>query len=407
MWAAAGGGWGTAANVRETGLPGWSDLDLRLGLVEARREVGVPGGVALGVRADAAWAQLRTGAGEETVDGQTAAVNQLRAGAEVSWPLRWADGSVSPFGEMHVRRHGGAGQRGDGLEVVAGTRLAQGWLRVDAQGRLLVLHSALGYRERGVGVTVGIGSRDREGLSLSVSPRWGDGASSGGTLWQEQVYGRYLPEAATDEWALDARGDYGLRLPGGTVADVVRVAEPVGLRPPVPGRRAGRRWRVAPAALVASDPADVVEAPVAAADAPANAASPAPRLRTVAVARFVNRSAAPADAWVGRGIVESVAIGFEQLFAVRMIRAGAAGRAGERVRPARLADRRRVRAGRWMAPHRREGDRRVDRPVVASATDEGAWGDLFALQDRITDALAAALVAEPPAASLRAAARRR
>ena len=128
--------------------------------------------------------------------------------------MRWNNGSFSPFGEAHARRDAGAGQTGTGLEVVVGTRLAQGWLRVDAQGRLLALHSASGYRERGVAVMLGIGSQDREGLSLSVSPRWGDAATGGGTLWQEQVWRSTLPEAA-DEWALDARGEYGMRLPGG------------------------------------------------------------------------------------------------------------------------------------------------------------------------------------------------
>ena len=214
VWATAGAGWGTAANVRETGRAGTSDLGLRLGLVEVRRSLDRPGGFEFGVRADAAWAQLRIGAGEETVDGQTAAVNQLRAGVEVSRPVRWNNGSFSPFGEAHARRDAGAGQTGTGLEVVVGTRLAQGWLRVDAQGRLLALHSASGYRERGVAVMLGIGSQDREGLSLSVSPRWGDAATGGGTLWQEQVWRSTLPEAA-DEWALDARGEYGMRLPGG------------------------------------------------------------------------------------------------------------------------------------------------------------------------------------------------
>ncbi|MCY4509578.1 MAG: hypothetical protein OXG35_21820, partial [Acidobacteria bacterium] len=181
-----------------------------------RRELGEAGGVRFGVRADAAWAQLRTGKGEETIDRQTAAVNQVRAGAEVSRPARLDNGlSLSPFGEAHVRRDGGAGQAGTGLEVAAGTRLVAGRLRVDAQGRLLVLHSASGYRERGVGVTVGVGSRDREGLSLSVSPRWGDAVAGGGTLWQEQVYRSYVPEAMGDAWALDARGEYGVRLRSG------------------------------------------------------------------------------------------------------------------------------------------------------------------------------------------------
>ena len=217
VWVAAGGGWGSAENVRQTGRAGTSGLNLRLGLAEVRRQIGAAGGgMRFAARADAAWAQLRTGTGEETIDRQVAAVNQVRAGAEVSRPLRWDNGaSLSPFGELHVRRDGGAGQTGTGMEVVAGTRFAAGRVRVDAQGRLLVLHSASGYRERGVGVTLGVRSRDRTGLSLSVSPRWGDAATGGGTLWQEHVYRRYLPKATGDAWAMDARGEYGVRLPSG------------------------------------------------------------------------------------------------------------------------------------------------------------------------------------------------
>lgn len=45
-----------------------------------------------------------------------------------------------------------------------------------------------------------------------MSPRWGDAATSGGTLWQEQVYRHYVPEAMGDAWAVDARGEYGVRL---------------------------------------------------------------------------------------------------------------------------------------------------------------------------------------------------
>ena len=216
VWAAAGGGRGTAENVRETGRVGTSDLGLRLGLVEVRRDLDPVGRVEIALRADAAWARLRTGAGDETVDRLSAAVNQVRAGAEVSRPVRWDNGlSLSPVGEVHVRRDGGAGQPGTGLEVAAGTRLAAGRLRVDAQGRVLVLHSASGYRERGVGVTIGIGGGNPEGLSLSVSPRWGDAAAGGGTLWQEQVYRSYLPDAMGDAWTVDARGEYGMRLRGG------------------------------------------------------------------------------------------------------------------------------------------------------------------------------------------------
>jgi len=60
-----------------------------------------------------------------------------------------------------------------------------------------------------------VGDGNQEGLSLSVSPRWGDAAAGGGALWQDQVYRRYRPEAAGDEWALDVRGEYGTRLGSG------------------------------------------------------------------------------------------------------------------------------------------------------------------------------------------------
>ncbi|MCY4661128.1 MAG: hypothetical protein OXF93_15160, partial [Acidobacteria bacterium] len=218
VWATAGGGWGAAENVRRSGRRGASGLGLRLGLVELRRRLGAAGGgFRFGVRSDGAWAALRTAAGEESIDEQAAAVHQVRVGVEVSRPIRRGAVSLAPFGEAHVRRDGGAGQRGQGLEVVAGLRAAAGEVRVDAQGRMLAVHSAAGYRERGVGVTLSVGNQDREGLSLSVSPRWGDSARGGGTLWQEQLYRRYLPEAEPDRWVLDARSEYGIRRASGRI----------------------------------------------------------------------------------------------------------------------------------------------------------------------------------------------
>ena len=215
VWAAAGAGWGEAENARRSGRVGASGLGLRVGLVELKRRLGAPAGdVEFGVRADAAWAELRTKAGRESIDGQTAAVNQLRVGAEVSLPVRLGAVSLAPFGEAHARRDGGTGQTGEGIEVAGGVRAEAGKLRVDARGRMLAVHSATGYRERGLGLTLSVGNKEQEGLSLSFSPRWGDRAAGGGALWQEQVYRHYLPGAAHDDWALDARAEYGVRLPG-------------------------------------------------------------------------------------------------------------------------------------------------------------------------------------------------
>ena len=131
---------------------GTSSLDLRLGLVELRRELGAAGGGAeFGLRTDAAWAELRTGEGRESVDGLTAPVNQQRVGADVSRPLRLGAVALRPFGEAHLRRDAGAGQNGTGVEVAFGLGLTSGLVRLDVQARTLAVHSAAGYGERGRG----------------------------------------------------------------------------------------------------------------------------------------------------------------------------------------------------------------------------------------------------------------
>ncbi len=227
VWAMAGAGWGDADNVRDRGgRMETSGLGLRMGLVELRRRLAASGGFEFGLRTDAAWAELATDDGTETLDGQTAAVNQLRFGAELSQQLRLGGLTLSPFGEAHVRRDGGDGQPGTGLELIGGLRAQAGILRIDAQGRVLAVHSAAGYEERGLGFTLSLGNRGGEGPSLSLSPRWGDALAGGDALWQEQVYSRYAPATtaegepglnARDPWALDLSGGYGMRMSGDRV----------------------------------------------------------------------------------------------------------------------------------------------------------------------------------------------
>ena len=230
IWAMGGVGQGDADNVRHgNGLAETSDLGLRMGLVELRRRLAAGGGFSLALRTDAAWAELQTDTGTESLDGQTAAVNQLRFGAELSQQIRLGGLTLNPFGEAHVRRDGGAGQPGTGLELVGGLKAQAGFLRLDAQGRMLAVHSASGYEEQGFSATLSLGSQGGTGPSLSVSPRWGDLAAGGGdALWQDQVYSRYaaapgtapaahgaaLAPSARDPWAVDIRGGYGIRIPG-------------------------------------------------------------------------------------------------------------------------------------------------------------------------------------------------
>ena len=210
VWAMAGGGLGLAENSRGTGRrAGESELRLGLGAFEARHNFASW----FGFRTDAAWARLETGEGTESVDGRSATVDQQRLGIALSPSSRHVGLAL----DASVRRDGGAGQTGTGLEVAGGLRIAGGPVRIDAQGRILAQHSVDGYEERGLGVTVSIGRQAAgEGLSLSVSPRWGGPSLATGVLWREQLAShRPSGYGSVEAWSLDAEARYGMRLPGG------------------------------------------------------------------------------------------------------------------------------------------------------------------------------------------------
>ncbi|MXW55975.1 MAG: tandem-95 repeat protein [Gemmatimonadales bacterium] len=222
VWASVGAGRGDARNVRTTGRTGTSPTDLRLGLVELEQRLGAPGGFDFAIMGDAAWASLRTGDGEETIDRQDIDVNQTRIGVALSLPARLGGLALTPFGTVQARREGGAGQTGDGIEVAGGLRAVLGIVRLDAQARMLAHHSAEGYGERGAAVTLALGKQGGEaGFSLSVTPSWGGGARATGALPDGPLGGglrRGKPD--TDRWTLDARANYSVNLPGGLSLDL-------------------------------------------------------------------------------------------------------------------------------------------------------------------------------------------
>ena len=213
VWMLAGGGRGELENLAGAADRSVSGLDLRLGLIDLRRRVGSAAGVEVAIRADAGWAELASEEGGGSADGLEAAVHQARMGADVSRTMRVGALVLEPFGEAHLRRDGGAGQTGSGLEVAGGLRAVAGAVRIDTQGRLLAVHSAEGYRERGVGLSLAVGGQGAVGLSLAVSSRWGDTGTGTGVLWDNGgLHGRSLPGPESGAWTLDARGSYGLRL---------------------------------------------------------------------------------------------------------------------------------------------------------------------------------------------------
>ncbi|MYF13747.1 MAG: tandem-95 repeat protein [Acidobacteria bacterium] len=222
VWASVGAGRGNAYNVRTAGRTGTSPTDLRLGLVELEQRLGAPGGLDFAFLGDAAWARLRTGDGDETIDRQDIAVNQVRIGLDLSLPARIGGLQLTPSATVHARRDGGAGQTGDGVEVAGGLRAVLGFVRLDAQARALAHHTAEGYGESGAAVTLALGKHgSEEGFSLSVSPRWGGPARASGALLHGPLGGGLRSGGPDPQgWTLDARASYGVSLPGGLWLDL-------------------------------------------------------------------------------------------------------------------------------------------------------------------------------------------
>ena len=211
LWAMAGGGLGTAENARTTGRVGETDLTFGLGLFEVRRSIAGW----FGLRADGGWVRLSTVDGAESVDGHLATVDQQRLGIELHPSSRHVGLAL----QASARRDGGAGQTGTGMELSGGIRVAGGPFRIDAQGRILVLHSSENYEERGLGARISVGSPSaEEGLSLSVSPRWGGPAVASGELWREKlVAAPARGPGAREAWTVDSSARYAHRLSGGSL----------------------------------------------------------------------------------------------------------------------------------------------------------------------------------------------
>ena len=213
VWALGGFGEGDAEGVRDlTGLTDQSPLQLGLGLVEGRQRLGTTRfGLGVDAKAEASWARLSTGAGEETLDDLSAEVRRLRTGIEMGIQLPGPAGlTLAPFTAVSTLHDGGDGPQGFGLEVAGGLRVNGQSVRVEAQGRRLVLHAADNYREQGFSVNASFGGGlSQPGWNASVRQRWGASGVGADTLWQDhfapqdQSYG-------SSSGGLDSRVGYGL-----------------------------------------------------------------------------------------------------------------------------------------------------------------------------------------------------
>ena len=219
IWTVLGIGRGKAENSPSERAKESSDLSMIMAAGGTRQEIGKAGALGLAFTADAGYARLMTGGGEQALDGLTAEAWRVRGGVELSGTASIGSGgsAAMPFVSASVRNDGGNGAVGTGLEVTGGIRVLAPESRVglEAKGRYLAMHTESGYKEWGASVVFTLAARpDGGGPSLSVAPRIGASADDASLMWRDQGLGTqaYGALLASTGPRVDMRGGWGFRM---------------------------------------------------------------------------------------------------------------------------------------------------------------------------------------------------
>ena len=158
LHAIAGIGSGEVRNMRDGSVQEKSDLSMRMLSVGVERQLAPrSNGMELSVRAEASTVRLKTEAGDESIDGLTPESWRIRMGLEGSRRISRDDGTVmEPFFDLAVRRDGGDGLEGYGMEAAGGARYIAERVQLEFRGRVLLAHSGRGVRESGLSVTFSV-----------------------------------------------------------------------------------------------------------------------------------------------------------------------------------------------------------------------------------------------------------
>ena len=223
VWGVAGYGTGGMLLTPGNGPALESGLSMAMAAAGTRGELIAGGarGFALAFKADALW----VGTSIDGVDGPAgrlrateAGVNRFRTGIEGSRGYTLAGRlSLRPSVEVGLRQDGGDAETGAGMDVGGGLVVtdASTGLSVDLRVRMLVMHQADGFRERGMALSLSYNPTPSTplGLMARVEPSWGGQATSGAeALWgRESMAGMEYGSFAQGN-RLDGEVGYGLPL---------------------------------------------------------------------------------------------------------------------------------------------------------------------------------------------------
>ena len=217
-WGTAGLGWGEvriqdpAAGIRTSGTRMMS------GAVGGSGDLLASGMTALRVKTEG-WIARVDLDGSEEVDALSLDVQRARLSLEWTQGYRLASGQeLAVIMEGGTRYDDGDGANGGGIELGGGLRFVVPSLGLTAEGhgRVLATHRE-GHEEWGVRGVIQIDpNHSGAGLSVRLTPEWGDGSSGVQQLWDRGASGLPGVDLTPPRGQLNAELEYGLPAFNGT-----------------------------------------------------------------------------------------------------------------------------------------------------------------------------------------------
>ena len=221
VWGVTGYGAGGLLLTPDGGPALESGLSMKMAAAGTRGELVAGGarGFGLAFKADALW----VGTATEGVDGPAgrmaateAAVSRVRTALEGSRGFRLRGRlSLRPSVEVGLRHDAGDAEQGSGMDVGGGLIVsdAASGLAVDVRVRMLLVHEAEGFSDRGVSVSLSYNPTPQTplGLTARVAPSWGGQAQSGAqALWGRETMAGMAHGGVASGNRVDADLGYGL-----------------------------------------------------------------------------------------------------------------------------------------------------------------------------------------------------
>ena len=217
FWGMLGTGTGSVESTNR------GDASVRTGLSTRMAAVGGRGALrsaspsdrfSLSMDGDLLWVRV-TSYDAHGLEAGESDVRRLRVGMEVSYSIVNADGELAPYVNLGVRRDGGDGESGYGLEAGGGVRYASPMpgLTTELGVRGLVAHEVEGVSDWGLSGSIRYRppASSGRGPSFGLTSSWGVDARRGpGSPWRHEALADSLPGGGRGAGGrIDARFGYG------------------------------------------------------------------------------------------------------------------------------------------------------------------------------------------------------